>query len=280
MRIDKRNVGVCSFAFRYAVGTASFRPPSPMDAFGLIREAERLGFGRVMFFDNIGSDDFTPELCRRIGAALAERGMTACLGVKHLAEDTFVRYLPLAVDMGADQLRVAVPLRGSAEESVSRARDIFADNLRPIEKSGIAIGLENHHSLAPEYVVSLGGAVDHPLVGYIFDSTNSLRFLEKPAATLRRMLGRLQTVHLKDYAFTRLEAGYLLNGAVLGEGEADLAGLLREALAAKPEARVELELSLARPAGMAPEEVVAWEADAVARSGERLFGLLRAVNDF
>lgn len=274
MPVRKKDVGLCSYAFRYAVGTANFHPPRPMGPVELIREAARLGYGRVLFFDNIGSENFDQALCANLARELADRDMTACFGVRNLSGETFARHLPLAAALGADCLRLAVTLRESPEATVAWAEKIFAENLKRIEDQNLCIGVENHFSLAPEYVERLVESLDHPRIGYVYDSTNSICFVEKPEETLRRMRKRLYAAHFKDFVFQKLEAGYLMNGVALGEGVSDIPGLIREALSYNPEAKIELELTMLRPEGLDAEGVVAWEADGIAKSSAHLFRIL------
>lgn len=268
------DVGLCSYAYRYAIGTAAFRPAKPMTPFRLIDEAERLGFGRVVFYDNIGTHAFAAALCRDLAGALAAKGMTAAFGLRHLEEDTFSRHLPLARDIGADCLRITIPVTGSFDGAVTWARKVLAGNLRRIEDAGIVIGVENHFSLPPEHLARLVESLDHPLIQYIYDATNSICFIEKPAETLDRMHARIHTAHIKDYVFDKLEAGYLMRGTILGEGVLDPRTLLEAVLRRNPGAKVELELSLPRPEGLSPEEVIAWEAACVEKSAKALFAAM------
>ncbi|MCC8189841.1 MAG: TIM barrel protein, partial [Planctomycetes bacterium] len=229
MTAVSHRLGISSFAFRYAVGTAQFRPPDPLGLPRFIEAARDLGFSRVLLYDNIGSCDFSAATCRDLARRLDQYGLDCELGVRSLTADTLSRYLPLAELLGAQSLRVTVPGADSVAAAVDSARRIFDRDRGRIDRHGVVVAVENHFSLSPDGVERLVESVDHPLVRYICDSTNSICFVEKPEETLARMRGRLYALHLKDYVFRKLEAGYLMDGVALGAGAADIPGLIRQA---------------------------------------------------
>lgn len=275
MDIPRKDIGICSYAYRYHVGTAQFKPATPLGLVDLIERADRLGYGRVQFYDNIGSDNFDQAICETIAAELARRDMTSALGIRHLSDDAIPHFLPLCRSMTADCFRFAVPLRNSGPETVDWAAAVIGKHIGMVEEYGIVLGLENHVSLPPEYLVEVAARVDHPLVRCIYDSTNSICYIEKPVETLRRMRGLIHTLHIKDYVFVKMEAGYMMNGVALGDGVQDILGLMKEGLSYNPKAKVELEMAMNRPEDKTPDEILAWEDEMVERSTRVLFDIVK-----
>ncbi|MGE4282761.1 MAG: sugar phosphate isomerase/epimerase family protein [Clostridia bacterium] len=276
MEYQRKSIGICSYAFRYSIGTKSFKPVQPFTVFDFIDKANRLGYGRALIFDNLNSQDFDEKLCAQIGERLSCYDMSAVYGLKHLTEDTFEKYLPLAKIMNAESLRFSIPLAKGAgyRETLSRARKIIMDNIYRIEEAGITIGIENHFDLQTSCLVELVDLIGHPLVKHVCDTTNSIAFIEKPIDTLHKMKKNLYCMHIKDFVFEKPEAGYFMNGTILGKGSQSVKEILKYAFQYNPDVKIGLEMTIKRPDNIDDVQVTSWEIDCIEKSTKELFAIL------
>lgn len=102
---------------------------------------------------------------------------------------------------------------------------------RMVDEYGVAIAIHNHGPGAlydkisdVEHMV----ADRHPLIGACVDTGHFLRSDEDPVAAIRRLGARVFGVHLKDVLSTTVGGKTRKQFKILGEGDLDVVGCLRE----------------------------------------------------
>ena len=280
--ISGPRLGIGSFAFRYAIGTADFEPDTPMTASAFVAEAARLGLDGVQLCENLGYAELPDSELSALADQARELGLFLELGMRDLTAANLERHLEIAEIASSALLRIVVgpnqPLPpGEPVRLRERAVALLTEALPRCRQLGLTVGLENHFDLPPRELLRLVEEIDDDSVGVIFDTTNSIGFIERPEESLAILQSKLLSVHLKDYEIRKVEAGYLMSGTRLGEGRLDVEGILRSALAANPAASVILELTIRRAESLTPGEVLAAERSAVADSAATLRELLGQV---
>lgn len=279
MKIARRDLGLCSYAFRYSFGTKSFRPQEPLGVDKFIEYARELSYGRVLLYDNIRESWDDEKSAIRIGELLSHYDMSVSIGPGTLEEDTFERFLPIAKVIGADSLRIAagVAPKEGHEGAARRAFEIIRTNMGLIESYGIVIGMENHFSLPCANIAAIVREVNNPLVRCICDTVNSIVHLERPDEAVEAMKGFMYSLHIKDFVFERCEAGYAVNGAILGQGMQRVRDLMEKAMGYNPHIKIELETSIRRPRSLEDEAVLGWEYGCVEECTKELRSILTVI---
>lgn len=265
------HVGLGSFAFRYAVGFPGFFPETPMGPDEFLRSAHALGYRRVQICENLRLPFRSPGELERLNRLSGELGIALEIGFKKVDEDSLVRYMEIARRMGVRFIRAVIhdkdsltrEVRGTIMQQTSKLLKNWAGRL---EDAGVRLGLENHFDLFTDELVTIVGEVGSPAIGLVFDTTNSLGFLEPPEITLNKMSGRIFSMHLKDYTIRKAEAGYEIVGTVLGEGLLNAEKILSDLVGSDPEASVILEMAVRRNPDRQVKAVVEWEKEEIRKS--------------
>lgn len=153
----------------------------------------------------------------------------------------------MAVRLGTRRMRHDVASRPLAEATLEQlAEDLpcLVEACRTIAdyaaRFGITTSLENHgfHLQHSERVQWLVRAVDRPNFRQTLDVGNFWCVDEDPLAAVRRSLPNVSIIHLKDFyrrspfacpgeGWFQTAGGYYLRGAIVGQGDLDLPGILR-----------------------------------------------------
>lgn len=267
-----RRVGIGSYAFRYAIGGEP--GPIAMDLRSFMTAAVELEFRGVQLCENLAYERSSATELAWLSDFARDNGLFLELGMRDLSWDALSRHLQLAEHLGAGMVRIvlgppsAFPARD--DEELVRTGIATLDKALPrLETTGIRIGIENHFDLTTPRLVEIVETVDHPQVGYVFDTTNGIGFVERPTETLTRFAARLFSVHVKDYEMEKVEAGYTMNGCALGEGLLDLDSVI-ETIASSPHGpSVILEMTIRREKCDGPD-LVQWEREHIMMSARTL----------
>ena len=182
-----------------------------------------------------------------------------------LTEQNLGRHLDIAQMFGSDLVRVVV-----GETVVEECLKILRSVLQRLRSQNITVGLENHFDLTTDQLIGIVRELDDERVGLIFDTTNGLGFVERPEEAILKAQPYLVSMHVKDYTIRKVEAGYLVTGAVLGKGMLDIAAVLCCAAGAPNLRSIILEMTVKRDEAAAAEAVIAWEHAAVLESRDYL----------
>ncbi|TDE15879.1 sugar phosphate isomerase/epimerase family protein [Jiangella asiatica] len=226
-------LGVGSYAFRWAVGHPAFRPRVPLTVAGMVDEAGALGCGLLQIADNAELDSMDPDRLRALRDHADARGVRLQVGTSGLTEARLRRQLTVAAELGADIVRVVLDADGvhpSPAECVAILRAVAPD----YEAAGVTVAIENHFLTPSDQLVSIVEGSGSRAVGVCLDTANSIMIGEWPAETIALLAPHCVNLHFKDYAVVSDQHGVggHVVGRTLGEGWLDIPGLLTAVVAA------------------------------------------------
>lgn len=229
-----------------------------------------LGFCGVQLCENLSYATSPDEELAAVAEIADANRLFLELGLRDLSAESLAHHLDLAERMGARLVRVVIGPQGpypapNPDELVESAIDTIATAIPRLESTGIRIGVENNFDITTPRLVEVVESVDHELVGYVFDTTNGVGFVERPEETLEALSSRLFSVHVKDYEIEKVEAGYFVSGCVLGHGELDLDPILAAIATSEYDPSIILEVKI-RKDRCNERSVVAWERHQVEAS--------------
>ena len=224
-------IGISSYAFRWAVGTRDFTPPTPLTPFSLLDKVAALGGEVVQVLDNLPLDGLPERTLADLAAHATELGLTLEVGIRGSRPEHLHRNLAVARRLGARLMRVVLT-DADWEPPLDELVAIFEALLPELRAANVTVGIENHFHLAPSELASLVKAIGDPLVGVCLDPLNSITKLVGPAETVATLAPFVVSLHFKDAVITRPRTGFYISGCPLGEGLVDLPGMLAAVRAA------------------------------------------------
>jgi 3-oxoisoapionate decarboxylase len=149
------------------------------------------------------------------------------LGTRGVHPDHLARYLRIANTMGVKTIRTMLNDK-KFTPTIEQAHVWIKEALPGLIKSGVSISLETYEQVKTKDLVKLMQMVDSPNVGICLDPGNSIAALETPVQVIDQTVPYVNTLHVKDFRFTRKEGwvGFSLIGCPLGEGALDLTYML------------------------------------------------------
>lgn len=276
-----QNLCLSSYAYRYS--TAIKDDKNRMSVTGFMRRAADLGFRSVLLCENVRKPKWSDDQLRAICETAAEQNLSIELGSNSLSHETLKRDIELAEITKSNSLRLVIgdsfleKYDSKVEQIDAVKKELFRVE-KDLKRAGIRLGIENHFDFTTEELVSIVNNFDKDVVGYIFDTSNCLGFLEKPEEALFQMNGRIYSVHLKDFTITkRHKTEYVIFGTTIGQGKLDVRGILTSLIDKNPGVVIVLELSIPKPhKDMKIANLVAWE-DSIVIENYRL--LKKAIED-
>lgn len=267
-------LGIGSWAFRYASGCHGFQPPQSLTVREFARAAKELGFPRIQICENLHYAQKRNEELREDAAYIKSLDLAVELGMNGLTRESLLRHIELCELFDCHFLRAVVGGGGSDPDALyQRHYGVIKENLPRLEAAGVVLGIENHFDLTTDQIVRMVRELDSPYVRAIYDSTNSMGFVEHPMVTLEKMLPVAASCHLKDYVVEKVEAGYRIKGTVLGEGSFDIRRALERFRQEQPDATIILETTIPKDAAASAEAVLATEWQQICDCAGRLRAL-------
>jgi 3-oxoisoapionate decarboxylase len=278
-------VGIGSYAFRYAIGFDGFRPADPMTTIEFLIEASRMGFQGVQLCENLNIVNLGKNELSAINDKACELGMFVEVGMRGLTAENIARHLEIGHILSSRFLRVVLGKNGNEPETHpevlrTKAIKILNDVLIAYPDRDLIIGIENHFDLHTSTLVEIVKEINDDRVGLILDTTNCLGFIQSPYMALDSILPHIKSIHLKDYIVRKIEAGFMISGAPLGEGLLNVRKILTTALKANPNLSIIIELTIRREEQQTMEEVIAWEKDAIIKSIDYLHNCLKSLDEY
>ncbi|MDR1534455.1 MAG: sugar phosphate isomerase/epimerase [Planctomycetota bacterium] len=250
-------------------------PLKTMNGLEFILAAGAMGLKRVQLCENLGFADESIEVLKKWAQVAAMRSIEVEIGMNGLSLENVLRHLRICEVFDAGFLRVVLGQGQSAGDGrLNHFIRILSDLAPVLETAGVKIGVENHFDLTTREIAAILDKVNHPMIGAVFDSTNAIGFIEKPADTLALLSPRLLSVHLKDYRIYKAEASYVMTGSVIGEGRQDVRALVRIIMASHPDMNFILEMTVKRREGLSVEEAIEEEKRQISVSLDNLNHIL------
>ena len=268
-------VGIGSFAFRYAIGRGEFQPPNPMTAMDFLSEAHQLGFGGVQLCENLGFSTLSDDDLLAVKSKADRLGLFIEVGMRHLTRENLFRHLDMAELLSSRFLRMVIgkqqPFPEADPETLrTEATRILTEALPRLKEQDVTVGIENNFDLISERLVMIVKDINDEHVGMILDTTNCLGFTERPQETLQVFQPHILSVHIKDYVIHKVEAGFVMTGAPLGEGWLDIESFLKAILEFNEVHSIIMEMCMRREDQHTVEETLAWEREAIEKSASFL----------
>lgn len=94
-----------------------------------------------------------------------------------------------------------------------------------LEKFGICLALENHEWETSEDLLYIVESLNHPLIGVLYDTGNSMMVREDPFKAVNNLKDFIKMVHFKDHVVCMNGYEPVISGAVLGEGNIDVSSM-------------------------------------------------------
>lgn len=270
-------LGISSFTYPFLSGrNPEQRPEHPLTPFMLIDKAVSLGVGCVQFADNLPFDDFDDATLDAIRAYGEEKGILLETGMRGMMPEHLRRYIDISARLGVHLLR-AIPAGADFDPTVEQVAGIVREVLPLLEKYDLTLGIENYDRYLTAECAEMVRLVDHPLVGLIVDSTNSLSREEPIGLVLENMARYCVGFHVKDYTFCRSNygVGLAVIGQPAGEGRQQIPHIL-EVLQREAPHDFSTVLESWMPACETTEQSLAQEEDWASRSVAYLKTLIPA----
>lgn len=269
-------LAIDSFSYHLHLGKHWFQPGQPRDLRWYCDMSRQLGADGLHIDPahvDLGADvDWLAGYAR-------EHGLYVELGAFGTSPERLARALAAAERLGSTVLRTFIggscaAGRAATAERARRARDELARSAALAERHGVCIAVENHGDVFLEDMLTLM-ELRTPFVGVCYDSGNFAAVGEDPVEALEALMGRVVCTHLKDVCpgdrFDDAEPFRTPRGPIhfcaLGDGRLPLGKIVEMLRAAKGDSmRITIEIHSAFRRSLSEAELLAFEADNVARS--------------
>jgi len=233
-------------------------PARPMDVFGLLTEAERLGVRVIQVCDNLPLTRLTPAELDQFAQRVRAADIAVEIGTRGLQPDNVLAHLRLAQRFHSPFVRIVTDSAGdepSPEEVVARLRAFLPE----FQRAGVKFALENHDRFSARTLAGIIEQVGSEHVGICMDTVNSFGALEGPEVVVQTLAPYALNLHVKDFTIERVSSqmGFVVTGRPAGEGRLDLPWLLERLRTAGRDVNAILELW--PPFGPTLEETIARE---------------------
>jgi 3-oxoisoapionate decarboxylase len=243
-----------SFAVRMLQGRDILKSTAAaLPAEGLLDLTERFWAGGAQV-DLSQLESHEPVYLARVRARAEKAGLWLELSVPSTyleSAEAYAQMAGVAQALGVDRIRVAL-LYGRRYESFA-TRDAWTAHetkwrnqlaaIKPvIERYPLLVGIENHKDYTAGELAALLTSLGSAKIGACVDFGNNISLLEDPLDTVRTLAPFAVTTHLKDMAVRPSPDGFELSEVPLGEGMVPLAEAVAVVKAARPDARLVLEM--------------------------------------
>ena len=111
-----------------------------------------------------------------------------------------------------------------------------------VSRAKVRLAVENHKDFRSDELLALLKKVGNDDIGVCLDLGNNIALLEEPMEVVEALAPRAFTTHLKDMGVEESRKGFLLAEVPLGTGLLDLPRMVKLVRAARPEARLIIEM--------------------------------------
>jgi len=272
-------IGLGSFAFKYAFGNCDVKPEKPMTVTEFLSEACSMRFDGVQLCENLNYSSLSDDELLGIARKAEKLGLFIDIGMNNLNNENLQRHIYISRLLKSKFLRIVIgedspyPVRNK-DKLILEAEVVLREMLPVIKKSGIKVGIENHFDIRSKDLVKIMEDIGNDNLGLIFDSTNSLGFIEKPEETLQLFSPYLLSIHLKDYSVKKVTGGFNITGVPYGYGDAKLDRLVKMAIGINPDITIIMEMPIRRVEKQSVKQILEWENNTIKESMSYLKDLL------
>ena len=222
----------------------------PKDTLAFLEHANELGAAGIQMPLSTKDEAYA----RRVRERAAQLGMYfEAIGSLPAADDAgaFERSVAAAKEADALCIRVnCLPGRryenftslAEWREAVSRAHAAIDKAVPIVEKHELPLAIENHKDFTADEMAALMREKRHALLGVCLDTGNNISLLDDPMAVVETLAPYAITTHVKDMGVQPYADGFLLSEMPLGQGMLDMRRIVDTIHAARPQARLTLEM--------------------------------------
>lgn len=226
-------LGLGSYAFRWASGHSAFTPRHPLSLEEMVDATASAGCSLLQIADSPLLDALPSSGRRNLRAYAADRGVRLQCGSSGLTAQALKAQLDVATDLAADIVRFVIDGPG-INPSDAEVIEALADVAPRYLDAGVIIAIENHFLTPSLDLRTIVESVDSPAVGVCLDTANSIMVGEWPETTVEILSPLAACLHLKDYAIESDDNGVggHVRGRTLGTGWLDVGAVLQSVAAA------------------------------------------------
>lgn len=205
-----------TYSFRHAYAAGA------IDVFGVLDEARRRGYDGVSINVNgpglrqLSGD--SPTHVTAVRTALDDRSLECDLEISGTDPVLLGERLALCRRLDARFLRTYMRHAGSVAEAVERTVADLRSAAGVLERFATPVLLENHEDFTGAELAAIVEAVDHPLVGALFDYGNAMMVGEEPLDALDACIHHVRAAHVKDHACVLIDGAVHVLGVPIGSG--------------------------------------------------------------
>jgi sugar phosphate isomerase/epimerase len=220
-------VGISSFSYGWSVGVAGSQPNHPLDAMGLVREAERLGVSLVQIGDNLPLHSLPEAQLEELKGDCFRKGIALEVGCRGFLPEMIMAYIVIASQLASPILRIVTDTddcKPSTAEIVAVVRELVPE----LERHEVTLAIENHDRFRAEELVRMIKAVDSERIGICLDTVNSFGCGEGVESVVQCLAPYTNNLHLMDFTIARFphQMGFTVSGTPLGKGMLNVPWLL------------------------------------------------------
>lgn len=221
-------LGLGSYAFRWASGHPAFSPRHPLSLEGMVEETASAGCSLLQIADSPLLDALPSSERRALRTYAADRGVRLQCGSSGLTPQALKTQLDVAADLGADVVRFVID-GAHVNPSDAEVAAALIEIAPRFEDAGVTVAIENHFLTPSLDLKRIIESVDSPAVGVCLDTANSIMVGEWPDSTIEILSPFAVCLHLKDYAVESDDNGVggHVRGRTLGTGWLDVDAVLR-----------------------------------------------------
>jgi sugar phosphate isomerase/epimerase len=245
-------LGINSYTFMWSIGfqganpaypDKAARPAHPLTALGLLAKARELGLHLVQTGPNLPLDQLPEADLAAFDQAARAAGLTIEVGTRGLDEPHIARQVALAQRLGATLIRTLPEINGRYATEARQLPAAVRPLLPLLERAGVRLAIETGKLPAADLKAALD-EINHPLVGVVLDTVNSLAVPEGWRDVARIMAPHVLCLHYKDFVIKRAwhMMGFICEGAPAGQGMVDAPWLFETLKAAPQDFNVIIEL--------------------------------------
>ena len=217
-------LGISTYTFTWAVGVPGYpKPAHPMDAIGLLQQADEYGIKVVQICDNMPLHTMSRGELIQIRDFAAQSEIQLEIGTRGVEPEHLIKYLEICTFLGSDFLRTILQ-KNSAYVSIEEATQLLKYVMPEFEKAKVQVAVENHERHKVVELVRLIEEINSPWLGICLDTVNSFGALEGPDRVIAELAPYTVNLHMKDFKIQRLNhmMGFELTGTPAGSGQMNL----------------------------------------------------------
>lgn len=264
-------LGLFSYSYHLAFGAHDvFSPQKKMDIFQFIDRANEIGFDGIQI-DQMHLVNDNDNYLYRVADYAQKHDLYVEYGTTGVDEAHLLTQLEIAKKLRSPILRTFIGFNPQdkhvePEKEVAKAISVLNKVKKKAATYNIKIAIENHCDLTTDELLKLIKTINSPYVGVCVDLGNFMIHLENPVDSVRKLAPYIVTTHVKDYAASMENWGFKYVGVALGDGNIDLAAVLKILLEESRLDRIMLEIPVEKE--NSEEETLRKEDDFVYRSAQ------------